>query len=190
MKTLNEPSMPDSQFTHTERLASLINDKCSCLLQLGDLGGRQQQLIESGDMKQLLALLSTKQRFIALLQSTERDLATFRGEDAESRVWSSPQARARCAQQTARCRELLDEVVRQERTNEALMQQRRHVVADRLHQVHAQARASGAYRLHAGAKPKPDRSPAVVQPPYGSEYRAADQAPERATTLDVSSDIR
>jgi len=182
--------MPDSQFTHTERLAKLVEDKRACLGQLRSLGGRQQELIEDGDMTQLLTLLSTKQRFIALLQSLERDLAPFRSEDPDARVWSSPQARARCAEEAAQCGKLLDEVVDQERKNESLMHQRRHAVADRLHQVHAQARASGAYRLHLRERPAAAAGRSVVQGDPQVEGYAGGRPPAPPTTLDLSSDIR
>jgi hypothetical protein len=187
---INPPTKLESQFGHTEQLARLIDDKCCCLVQLRDLGGRQQQLIESGDLTQLLSLLANKQRLITLLQSIEGHLASFRHEDPESREWSSAHARERCAQQGLRCGELLDEILIQERRNETLMHQRKHSVADRLHQVHAQARASGAYRLHVRGKAQAESGPAGVGPTSGGDRHAVAQSVTRATTLDLSSDIR
>lgn len=178
--------MSNPQTSHTERLARLIDDKLSCLLQLRDLGDRQQQLIEGGEMTQLLDLLATKQRFIGILQAIERDLTPFRGEDPQERVWPSPQDRSRCAERSARCNELLNELVGQEKANESLMQQRRHAVADRLHQVHAQSRASGAYRAHARGKPSNDQAARVVRETLASGAETTG----RSTTLDLSSDIR
>jgi hypothetical protein len=177
--------MQESRLTNTRQLAELVEQKHACLVQLLEIGARQEELIQAGDMTQLLRVLTSKHSLIAALQRIERDLTPFRDQDPQTRVWSSAEARADCAEKAALCRELLDDVVRQEKFNESLLLKQREAVADRLGQVHAAARASGAYRMHARSKLK----------------ATGPSAPERATVaetgrggpvsgLDLSSDIR
>lgn len=175
--------------TDTEQLAKLIEDKHACLAQLHALAQRQQELIEGGDMKQLLRLLAAKQHFIATLQRLERDLAPYRDEDPEARQWRSAEDRTRCAAQAAACRELLNGIVHMETSNEALMTQRWHAAADRLRQIHAQVRAGGAYRSHTQGRERPHGRQSQAEVLAPGRQRAEENRPP-STTLDLSSDIR
>lgn len=129
----------------TETLADLIRAKRTCLTQLRDMGRRQLELIEAGEMTGLLDLLSARQRSIGQLQRIERALDPFRAEDPQQRRWRSPQDRAACADQLQQCDALLGEIVSQEKCAEAALILRRDQTAAKLQEVHQAARARGAY---------------------------------------------
>ena len=183
--------MPQSDSTSTDQLARLVEEKHACLVQLRDLGARQQELIERGEMTQLLRLLGSKHQLIAALQRIEAELAPFRGQDPEARVWRSPETRAACASRVAASRELLDAVVNLEKSNESLMLARQQSVADRLHQVHAAERASGAYRMHARGRVKADSATALgSEMPQRTSVQTPVEAAAMTNGLDLTSDIR
>ena len=83
----------------TDILVQLIRAKHACLVQLRDMGRRQLELIEAGDLTALLELLSAKQRPLSELQRAERALGPFRAQNAAERRWPSPEDRAACAAQ-------------------------------------------------------------------------------------------
>ncbi len=129
----------------TDVLADLIRAKRTCLMRLRDMGRRQLELIEAGEMTGLLDLLSARQKSIGQLQRIERALDPFRSEDPQQRRWRSPQDRAACAEQIQQCDALLGEIVSQEKCAEAALIRRRDQTAARLQEVHQAARARGAY---------------------------------------------
>ncbi len=129
----------------TDTLAELVVHKHDLLVQLRDVGLRQVELIDGGDMTQLLKLLSTKQRLLNGLQTVERELEPFRRENPDSRVWRSPSDRQRCAEQAARCEVLLAEVVEREKLSETSLLAHRDRVAVALQSAHRSAEAHHAY---------------------------------------------
>jgi hypothetical protein len=133
----------------TDILADLIRAKRSCLIELRDMGRRQLELIDGGDMTTLLDLLAAKQRTINQLQRIERALDPFRKQDAEARRWRTPQDRAACAEQLQHCESLLAEVLSQEKCSESALVRRRDETSARLQGAHLASQARGAY----GAKP-------------------------------------
>jgi flagellar biosynthesis/type III secretory pathway chaperone len=130
----------------TEKLADLIDKRLRCLQQLHDLGQKQAALITTGEMGALLRLISTKNQLLAALQSIEQGLQPFHAQDPQQRSWSSPEARAHCAQQAAACQQLLEEVMQLERQNEQTMIARRDAVASQLQTAQAASAARGAYQ--------------------------------------------
>jgi hypothetical protein len=132
----------------TERLAALVGSKRQILTQLREVGGRQTELVSSGDIGSLLKLLSAKQRLIADLQTVENELTPYYADDADRRSWSSPQARARCAVEAAECNALLEEIVRLEKLGAERITIRRDEVAEQLQQVHSAAQVRGAYEAN------------------------------------------
>ena len=135
-------------FESTKQLAQLIRTKHQCLCQLRELGIRQGQMIQRGDLSDLLKLLSAKQHVITALQATERELAPFHQDDPDSRRWQTPQERADCARIGAECQELLEDVMRMEKCNEEEMTKRRNEVAQQLHVLHRAEEVRGAYTAH------------------------------------------
>jgi hypothetical protein len=129
----------------TKSLAALVSRKRDVLLQLSEIGQRQQRIVEEGDTGTLLQLLAAKQKLISGLQAVELELAPYHSEDPDSRIWSSSDERARCAQQSAECNQLLAQVVALEKESADHMTARRNHVAAQLRHVYAAGQARDAY---------------------------------------------
>jgi hypothetical protein len=129
----------------TDLLSDLIRRKRSCLVQLRDMGGKQLELIQGGNVSDLLELLAAKQHVLIQLQQVERQLDPFRGENPQTRRWSTPQKRQECAGDQADCERLLAHIVTQEKQSEQELTRRRDEVAARLSGVHTASQARGAY---------------------------------------------
>ena len=137
------PSMTTT--TETDRLAELIDKKHEVLAQLSDLGRRQVEFIDAGDMSQLFKVLSAKQRLLIALQTVERGLDAFRHQDPEQRRWRTAEDRQQCAQITRRCDALLSEIMQQERDSEQKLLVRREETAQQLQGLHHAAETRSAY---------------------------------------------
>ena len=129
----------------TTLLADLIRRKHEVLVELCELGLRQQEIVERGETTALLQLLAAKQKMIGLLHQVERELAPFHAEHADDRVWPSAEARAQCARQADECNRLLEKIVALERLSADRMTVRRNDVAAQLRQVYAAGQARQAY---------------------------------------------
>ena len=132
----------------TERLSELIGKKHQVLLQLRDVGKRQMELVNAGDLSALLTLLGAKQQLIGGLQALEQELTGYYAEDPDRRVWSSPQHRAECARVAAECNALLEEIVGLEKLGTEKMTLRRDEVAEQLQQAHAGNQVRNAYEAN------------------------------------------
>ncbi len=128
-----------------DTLAELIHARCECLTHLRDLGRKQFELIDTGEMTALLDLLAVKQRSLVQLQQIERSLDPFRDQDASQRRWRDESDRRTCAEQLQQCEVLLGEIITQEKCSEETLRRRRDETAKRLHGVHLSGRARGAY---------------------------------------------
>jgi flagellar biosynthesis/type III secretory pathway chaperone len=129
----------------THLLTDLVSRKFDCLVQLHELGRQQFQLVDSGDVTQLMKLLSAKQVLITRLQDIEGELNPFREQKPEQRVWASQAARARCSELIERGQELFREIMLQEKRSETRLIERRDEVAVRLRMAHTAHQARGAY---------------------------------------------
>jgi hypothetical protein len=129
----------------TDILAELIRAKRECLLQLRDLGRKQWELIDQGNMTALLDLLAVKQKSIIQLQRIEKTLDPFRRQDPEQRTWSAPEARTACAEQLEQCDVLLAEVIKNEKYCETTLIRRRDETARQLQGAHLAGYARQAY---------------------------------------------
>jgi flagellar biosynthesis/type III secretory pathway chaperone len=135
--------MPDLT---TTRLAEVISKRRRCLEQLLELGRRQADFIAAGNMTDLMRLLAAKQQLIAALQTLEKELTPFHDEDPDSRRWSSPEERARCAADADHCRQLIQEVMSLEQSGERQLTVRRDETAVQLRAVGAAGRIRDAYQ--------------------------------------------
>ncbi len=129
----------------TQRLAELIAAKRAFLLKLRDLGHRQAELVNDGNLTGLLDLLAAKQPVLDKLQRIEQALDPYRSQDPEQRRWATAEHRRRCAEDLDTCQVLLAEIVRQEKAAEAVLAKRRDETALKLDGVHLAGRARGAY---------------------------------------------
>jgi hypothetical protein len=132
-------------FPDTRLLAELIRGKRECLLQLRDLGRRQIELIDEGNITALLEVLTAKQRPLERLQQIERALDPFRGQDPDRRRWPTSEDRRLCTEQLQQCERLLAEIISQERCSEGALLQRRDEAASRLQEAHFAGQAREAY---------------------------------------------
>jgi hypothetical protein len=123
----------------------LVRARHSCLAQLRDLGRRQLQLIDEGNVTGLLDVLSVKQKPLSDIQRLEKALDPYRSQDPEQRQWRTPEDRAACAQLVQQCEAMLKEIIIQEKRCEELMVQKRDATAVRLQQLRSAGRAQGAY---------------------------------------------
>jgi hypothetical protein len=137
--------------TDTQQLAELLDAKHGCLLELRDLGRAQSQWIAGGDVAHLLRTLAEKQQLIERLTRIERLLDPFRDQDPQSRVWRSADERGRCAKLIETSQALLDEILQQEKRNEAELQLKRDEVAARLQNLNVTRNARHAYAEQATA---------------------------------------
>jgi len=129
----------------TDILAELVTRKYENLLQLREMGRRQHELIDGGQMARLLELLAAKQRVLLALQEIERALEPFRGQDPEKRRWRTAEARQQCAARLEQCEALLAEIISREKLCEQALRRRRDQAAQQLQGTHAAGQARGAY---------------------------------------------
>jgi hypothetical protein len=129
----------------TDILMQLVRARYTCLVQLRDLGRRQMDLIEQGNVTALLDVLSVKQKPLSDIQRIEKALDPYRGQDPEQRQWRTPDDRTACARLVEQCEAMLKEIVVQEKRCEELMVRKRDATAVRLQQLRWAGRAQGAY---------------------------------------------
>lgn len=139
----------------TDNLAALIRKKHQILMQLREIGLRQQKFVQESQTSSLLQLLGAKQHLIAALQMVERSLRPFQDEDPDQRVWRTANDRADCARRAAECQQLLAEVMEIERQQEAQMIERRDEVTERLRRADSAHQAAAAYGEHRRSAPMP-----------------------------------
>jgi hypothetical protein len=129
----------------TDLLAELIRHKREHLLQLREMGQRQLELIDEGEMTALLEVLTAKQRLLEKLQQIERALDPFRGQDPDRRRWRTGDDRRLCHEQLQHCERLLAEIISQEKCSESGLLRRRDAAASRLQSAHRAGEAREAY---------------------------------------------
>lgn len=129
----------------TDLLAELVARRHGLLGQLHALGRRQVELIEQGDMTQLLQVLSVKHHLLAEVQQVEKRLDPFRGQDPTARAWRTSELREKCAELVGQSDVLMREILEQERRGELTLRQYRDDAAARLQMAHAAGHARTAY---------------------------------------------
>ena len=129
----------------TALLFRLVRARRACLAGLRDIGRRQLELAQQGNITALLDVLSAKHRPLTELQRIERALDPFRGQDPAERRWPSPDDRAACAGELAECETLLAEIVRQEKQCEEALLRQRDETGARLAQLRLAGQVRGAY---------------------------------------------
>jgi hypothetical protein len=142
---MTEQCKSTEQGKSTEQLARLVSAKRQVLKIVVQLSERQVEMIECGQMEDLMKLLAAKQTVLAQLQSLERELAPYRDDDPETRAWASPAARAACQAQATEANALIGRSLELERTAEAAMVARRDAAEQSLAAFQAAADARTAY---------------------------------------------
>jgi len=129
----------------TDILTQLVRARYACLVQLRNLGLRQMELIDEGDVTGLLDLLAVKQKPLSDIQRIEKALDPYRAQDPERRPWPTAADRAACGRLVEECDKLLREIVVQEKHCEEAMVQKRDATAIQLQRLRAAGQAHGAY---------------------------------------------
>jgi hypothetical protein len=129
----------------TDLLLEIASLRQGALEQLHSLGRRQLELIDQGDMTQLIQVLSAKHHMLAELQQVEKRLDPFRGQSPEGRRWRSAALRERCAEVIAKSDQLLRAILEQEKLGETRLRQHRDEAASRLQSAHSASHARAAY---------------------------------------------
>jgi hypothetical protein len=137
--------------TNTSQLAALIEAKLQLLEVLARLGKRQLELIEAGNMADLIKLLAAKQTVIQQLQRVERQLDPYRDENPDQRVWPSAAARANCQARAERCNAALAHTLNLEKQAESAMNVRREQAAESVAAAQSAADVRSAYGSLAGS---------------------------------------
>lgn len=139
-----------------DKLAELVAQRHTCLVQLYKLGLKQQEFINTGEISSLMRLLSAKNQLLTALQAIEHRMAPYHEQDPDERVWSSPILRENCARLATECRQLLDRVMSLERENEREITLRRDRLATQLQVAQSADTARRAYQRHqVHSRPKP-----------------------------------
>lgn len=129
----------------TDLLAELALERHDLLVQLHELGRRQLELIEQGEMTQLIHVLSAKHHLLAELQQVEKRLNPYRTQDPDTRRWRNAKLREECAEIVTKSNGLLQEILEQEKRGEASLQNHRDEAAARLQRAHSAGHARAAY---------------------------------------------
>ncbi len=129
----------------TDVLAELIHGKRECLDKLREMGRRQAEFIDEGNITALLDVLTAKQRLLEQLQRIERDLDPFRDQDPDRRRWRTVEDRRVCMEELQQCERLLAEIISQEKCSEGALLRRRDEAASRLQDAHLAGQAREAY---------------------------------------------
>ncbi len=136
-------------YSHTERLAKLIQLKHDVLSQLWELARRQVEVIAADEVDRLMSLLAQKQTLLNQLQRVEVVLDPFRADDPDARLWKSPEDRRRCQMVAERANALLQQLVTLEKQAEGQLVQSRDNTAREL------AAASSAFAARQAYVPAP-----------------------------------
>lgn len=134
----------------TDALAKLIDQKHAVLAKLWDHARRQLELVDDGDLNQVLRDLAAKNKLLTQIQAIEKKIDPFRDQDPESRQWRSPDLRARVATAAAECESMLAEIVKLEKQSSERMSARRDQAALRLQEATSASEARSGYLRAAG----------------------------------------
>lgn len=129
----------------TDVLVQLIGKRHDCLSQLHALSQQQLELIDAGEISELLHVLSSKQQWLTTLAQIERGLDPFRDQRPEDRRWRSEAERQRCGLLIAECDAMFRDVMMQEKHSETKLCAYRDEAALRLQGAHTAGAARGAY---------------------------------------------
>jgi hypothetical protein len=136
---------PSTHVHNTERLFELIETKLHLLEEMQALTIEQADQVVQHDMTALMVVLSRKQSLMESLQSVQTELLSYRDEDPDSRVWSSPDKRTRCKVMVQRSEQLLSELIVQENRCLDNMNLKRDSVLTQLQQNVAASQLQAAY---------------------------------------------
>lgn len=134
----------DNSDLSTPRLAQLVHQKSTLVIELHKLLSRQRSMIDDGQFD-LLALLAVKQRLLEALGIVDRQMDPFRTQEPDARNWASPQERQQCRDEADQCEALFREVKQLEAYCLTKMQDLHDKAKEQLQGVDSARRAAQAY---------------------------------------------
>lgn len=141
-------------YDNTDRLAKLIALKHDVLAHLHALAQRQLAVIAADEVDRLMSLLAEKQKLLHQLERIERTLDPFRQQDADARLWRTPQQRRQCQVIADRANILLAELMQLEKQAEAGLIASRDTTA---HELQAASSALAARQAYVAAPAAPSQ---------------------------------
>lgn len=132
-----------------KQLAELMNQRWSTLRELLEISDRQMTAIESGQMTELMRLLSEKQTPLNRLAEIAELIRDAADDDPEARLWDSPDSRNRCRQQQEECEQMHLELLAIEAECETALKKSRDTIQQNLEQVDSARQAANTYQTAA-----------------------------------------
>lgn len=127
------------------QLAELMSQRWSALRQLLEISDRQLAAIDSGQMTELMRLLSEKQKPLNRLTEIGEQLRAAAGDDPETRHWDSAESRAQCRSQQEECEKLHLELLAIEAECESALKKSRDSIEEDLARVDSARQAANGY---------------------------------------------
>ena len=129
----------------SQTLADLISQQHATLVELLELSKGQVDAIKSGRMTELMSILSAKQRPIQKLTQLTASLRPAISDNAEDRSWPDPSHRVRCREQQSQCEMMHAKLLEIEAACEALLQENRTDMSERLERLSNGVDATSGY---------------------------------------------
>ena len=126
-------------------LAELIQQRWEALRELLDISQLQIDAIQSGQMNDLMRVLSDKQRPLHALVGIAEQMQQAVDDDPEARVWESQATREACRQQQEACEAMHLELLAIEAECEATLNSNRQELQERLAKVDSGWQAASGY---------------------------------------------
>lgn len=136
-----------------DELSGLIQQRWEILKRLLEISRKQMLAIESGQMSDLMRILSQKQRPLNDLLTIADQLRVAMDDDPERRHWPCTESRQRCRERQNECEQMHLELLAIEAECESTLSSSRQEVQDRLAKVDAGWQAASGYaeRPHAAS---------------------------------------
>lgn len=128
-----------------DELSELIQQRWTTLRELLEISRRQMGAIGSGQMSELMRVLSDKQRPLNELVEIAEQLRRASDDDPEQRRWPSQAARDRCRERQSECEKMHLELLAIEAECESALTANRQEVQERLAKVDAGWQAASGY---------------------------------------------
>lgn len=128
-----------------DELSGLIQQRWEILHRLLEISRKQMHAIESGQMSDLMRILSEKQRPLNDLFAIADQLRVAMDDDPERRHWSTASSRQRCREQQNECEQMHLELLAIEAECESNLSRNRQQVQERLAKVDAGWQAASGY---------------------------------------------
>ncbi len=126
-------------------LAELISRRHRLLTHLLDLSAKQIEVIKSGRMSELMALLADKQTPLVELGQISDQLREAAGDDPKTRSWPSESLRERCRQEQEECEQMHIELLAIEAESETSLVESRESLQKRLERIDSANQAATKY---------------------------------------------